>query len=74
MGDEVPLSAGSKLRAAAPMRCTLKLIRNGETVLTTLSKSIELEVKSKGAYRVEDWLERDGEQRPWIYSNPIYIR
>jgi acetyl esterase/lipase len=26
-----------------------------------------------GAYRVEAWLTVDGEQRPWIYSNPIYL-
>ena len=24
--------------------------------------------------RVEGWLKLDGEDRPWIYSNPIYVR
>jgi hypothetical protein len=28
----------------------------------------------KGVYRVEGWLECGGEERGWVYSNPIYIR
>src|SRR5205085_10633222 len=32
------------------------------------------ETKTAGAYRVEVWLDVDGEQRPWIYSNPIYLK
>jgi hypothetical protein len=31
-------------------------------------------VKEPGAYRLEAWLTLDGEQRPWIYSNPIYVK
>src|SRR4029434_10757136 len=27
-----------------------------------------------GAYRLEAWLEVDGEDRPWIYSNPVYLQ
>jgi hypothetical protein len=27
-----------------------------------------------GAYRLEAWLELDGEFRPWIFANPIYVR
>lgn len=30
--------------------------------------------KEPGAYRVEAWLKLDGEYRPWIYSNPIYVK
>ena len=31
-------------------------------------------VAAAGVYRVEGWLKVDGEERPWIYSNPIYAR
>ena len=27
-----------------------------------------------GVYRIEAWVEIGGEVRPWIYSNPIYLR
>ena len=35
----------------------------------TIARMIET-----GVYRVEGWLKLDGEDRPWIYSNPIYVR
>jgi len=31
-------------------------------------------VSEPGAYRIEGWLKLDGELRPWIYSNPIFVR
>jgi acetyl esterase/lipase len=30
-------------------------------------------VKDSGAYRLEAWLNVDGETRPWIISNPLYV-
>ncbi|HKP11582.1 MAG TPA: histidinol phosphatase, partial [Blastocatellia bacterium] len=74
MGDEVPLSPTLKLKAEAPVACSWKLLRNGEVVAAGESREISLQVKAAGVYRVEAWLEADGEMRPWIYSNPIYVR
>ncbi len=74
MGDEIKVADAMKLRVATPLVCTLKLIHNGNVILTTQSDKLEFEPKTKGVYRVEAWLEVDGEQRPWIYSNPIYVR
>jgi len=74
MGDEVKLGGALVLRAATPVKCTMKLIRNGEVIQTTNSTRIDSDVKAPGVYRIEAWLEVDGEQRPWIYSNPIYVR
>ena len=31
-------------------------------------------VKEPCAYRLEAWLKLDGEWRPWIFSNPVYVR
>jgi len=74
MGDEVALSPTLRLKAEAPVACSWKLLRNGEVVATGQSREISLQVKAAGVYRVEAWLEADGEIRPWIYSNPIYVR
>jgi len=74
MGDEVKLGRSLILSAATPIKCTMKLIRNGETIQTAQTSRLDFEVKAPGVYRVEAWLELDGEQRPWIYSNPIYVR
>jgi hypothetical protein len=74
IGDDVGLKPGLKLKAEAPVACSWKLLRNGEVVATAESREISLPVKTAGVYRVEAWLEADGEMRPWIYSNPIYVR
>ena len=31
-------------------------------------------VTDAGAYRLEAWLKLDGELRPWIFANPVYVR
>jgi hypothetical protein len=74
MGDEVSLLKGVKLRAETPVRCTLKLFHNGVEIRTVVADRLEFEPKIAGVYRLEAWLTVDGEQRPWIYANPIYVR
>jgi hypothetical protein len=75
MGDEVRLSGGLKLAARLPVPAYLRLLRYGQEVATCDGKSeFEYTVKEAGAYRLEAWLELDGELRPWILANPIYVR
>lgn len=74
MGDEVKLGASLTLSVATPVKCTMKVIRNGEALHTANTNRLDFDVRAPGVYRIEAWLEVDGEQRPWIYSNPIYIR
>ncbi|MBS1787029.1 MAG: histidinol phosphatase [Acidobacteria bacterium] len=74
MGDEVKLEPGLNLRLAAPAKGTIKLFHNGQPVQETASDRLDFIVKEAGIYRAEVWLTLDGEQRPWIYANPIYVR
>ena len=74
MGDEIKLDSRLALSAATPLKCTINLIRNGEVIQTANTNRLTFDVKIAGVYRIEAWLEVDGEQRPWIYSNPIYVR
>jgi hypothetical protein len=37
-------------------------------------RRLEVEVERPGSYRVEAWLASSGRERPWIISNPIYLR
>ncbi|HLG17110.1 MAG TPA: histidinol phosphatase [Blastocatellia bacterium] len=74
MGDEVPAGGGLVLEAATPVACRLKLIRNGAVVKDVTGSRLDHRADGAGVYRVEAWLSIDGELRPWIYSNPIYVR
>jgi hypothetical protein len=75
MSDEVKLSEGLMLRARLPAPALVRLLRYGEEVAKSDGKSeVEFAVKQAGAYRLEAWLELDGEFRPWVFANPIYVR
>ena len=34
----------------------------------------EYTVREAGVYRLEAWLKLDGEWRPWVFANPVYVR
>jgi hypothetical protein len=74
MGDEVTFSEGQKFMAKFPVSCHARLLKNGKVVAESDSDTLEQAVGSPGVYRLEAWLKLDGEDRPWIYANPIYVR
>jgi hypothetical protein len=74
MGDESKFKAGQKLVIRFPLACKVRLLRNGNLLTETNSAMVEYTLTEPGVYRVEGWLNLDQEDRPWIYSNPIYLR
>jgi hypothetical protein len=75
MGDEVRLGEGVKIKAQLPMPANVRLLRHGKEVAKSSGKTeFEFAVKEDGAYRLEAWLKLDDEWRPWIFSNPIYVK
>jgi hypothetical protein len=74
IGSELPMADGLRLRAEAPLEGRFKLIRDGAAIFDQVSTKIDYLVKGPGVYRVEVWLSVAGEERPWILSNPIYVR
>jgi hypothetical protein len=62
------------LRAEAPLPGTIKVLRNGTLLTSVTGRTIDVAVSEPGVYRVEVWLSFVGEARPWILSNPIYVR
>jgi hypothetical protein len=74
MGDEVNFTGGQKLIAAFPVNSHIRLLRNGAVIKEVDAAKLEYPIAQPGVYRLEGWLTLDGEPRPWIYSNPIYLR
>jgi hypothetical protein len=80
MGDEIRLpEAGSvKLNARSPVKCRTVFFRDGQAVGEVKdSERAELTVERAGVYRVEVYLDQLGpllEGKPWIVSNPIFVR
>jgi hypothetical protein len=75
MGDEMKRAAGLKLSARLPVPARVRLMYQGKEVATAEGKAeFEFAVSEPGAYRLEGWLTLDGEERPWVFTNPIYVR
>lgn len=74
MGDKIRLDAGATLQVRTPTNANIRLIRHGTVVAkadnTTNLTHIPVEA---GAYRVECTVPYLGQERGWIYSNPIYL-
>jgi len=70
MGDEVTFQPNLQLTAVLPAVAELTLFRNGEPVDHTIGQAWQIPVTQPGAYRVE----ATRHTKPWIISNPIYVR
>ena len=70
MGEEVPLQPTLRLTASLPAPAQLALFRDGRIVQTTTAQAWQVPVTAPGAYR----LEASRHSKPWIFSNPIYVR
>jgi len=73
MGDTVPMLPNTRLVARLPLAAKLKLIHNGSVVSESEGSELRFVPKEEGSYRLEAWLTVDGEDRPWIYANPIFL-
>ena len=75
MGDEVKRVDGLRLAARLPLPALVRLLRHGKEVACSEGTAeFEYAVTEPGAYRLEAWLKLDGEWRPWVFSNPVYVR
>jgi len=74
MGDEIKFGEKQNLVAHFPANCHTRLLRNGSVIKESPGNEFEHMAEGPGVYRLEAWLMIDGEDRPWIYSNPIYLR
>jgi hypothetical protein len=74
MGDQIRFGAGITLQVRTPKKCRIRLVKDGATVaecdLDEYMTHIPIEA---GAYRVECYIRYLGQERGWIFSNPIYL-
>lgn len=74
-GDEVKLAPGLTLSARLPLPALVRLLRHGREVARSEGVAeFAYPVTEPGAYRLEAWLKLDGEWRPWVFANPVYVR
>jgi hypothetical protein len=78
MGDEIQLADGVRLTVTTPVKSRLKLIRDGAILREeSISQATEFPITQKGVYRIEAYLDQLPDtlrDKPWIISNPIYVK
>ena len=77
MGDEIELVDGLRLLVSAPLASRIVLYRDGSGIDEKSGTKVEFPINSKGAYRVEAYLDSlpaPATGKPWILSNPIYVK
>lgn len=77
-GDEISLQKDTRLRIQTPIASRVLLFKDGSVMLNESGVTTkEITVTERGVYRVEVYLpgiERIIGEKPWIISNPIYVR
>jgi hypothetical protein len=70
MGDEAIFQGKTELQCKLPEPAEVSLVRNGRTIKTATTTELTHQADTPGVYRMEARI--DG--RPWLYTNPIYLR
>ncbi len=77
MGDETAYLQPLELTAKAPLASRFVLLRNGVAVDQSAGSTVRFPVTAPGIYRIEVYLDSlppPATGKPWILSNPIYVR
>ena len=77
MGDEVTLGNDLKLAAKSPLPARFVLLKDGNPSAQASGLSVQFPVNGPGIYRIEvylDSLPSPATGKPWVISNPIYVR
>jgi hypothetical protein len=74
LGDETKFVVNVVLRARLPAPCRIQFFRDGQLIATEEGRELAHRLEQPGVYRCEASFRVNGEFRPWIYSNPIYLR
>ena len=70
MGEEIKFTDDLVLQIKCPQVAKISLLHNGAVVRCVNDRFLNYDVKDSGSYRVEVYLKN----KPWIFSNPIYVR
>jgi hypothetical protein len=74
MGDSLELQENTQLKVILSQPALIRIIRNGVLLTEKIDKEVSLLVRETGIYRAEAFLKSYGKYRPWIFSNPIFVK
>lgn len=69
MGETVEISHDLRFEVQLPEKAEIRLLREGQMVLSVESDHLDTPVEREGVYRIEVYRKK----KLWILSNPIYV-
>jgi hypothetical protein len=74
MGGWIRLGHGVTLQMVVPQVADMRLIKDGKQVMRETEGTHRTYIANEpGVYRVEVYIQYEGKQRGWIFSNPIFV-
>lgn len=70
MGSEIELSDDIEIDFVLPVKAWISVFHNGNLIKKEHAEKLTIKADKKGVYRAEIFLRR----RPWIFTNPFFIR
>ncbi len=74
MGDTLELRDTACIRISLPASALVRIIKDGALFAEETGKNINLPIRAGGVYRVEAYWKKYGQYRPWIFSNPVFVK
>ncbi|MGZ3592966.1 MAG: hypothetical protein ACXWL9_04310, partial [Syntrophales bacterium] len=74
LGDDFILENEARLSATLPAVAKICVIKDGTVIREEIGRDLAGSISAPGVYRVEAYLRVLGKYRPWIFSNPIYVK
>jgi len=73
ISDTIPLMGRTSLVINLPIPGKIKIVNDKAVVAEANETRFSYTVKEPGSYRLEVWLTIDGQDQPWISTNPIHV-
>lgn len=74
MGDDFLLDELAIVQIELPAKGKIRLIKDGELFREAVGRELTCGIDEPGIYRVEVYHRKALKYRPWIFSNPIYVK
>lgn len=74
MGDTLSLGVNTRIVILLPAKALVRIIRNGALLHEETNDKIYRNIAETGVYRVEAYWKAYGKYRPWIFSNPVFVK
>jgi len=73
MGQDISLVDGVEFEVSSPLPADLRLLKDGQVIVSKRRTELSYATQESGIYRVEAYRRHLFKSRGWVFTNPIYV-